>query len=843
MVIVKTHQDMKKLFVLFVTSVAMALACQKAPENVPVTSVSLNQQTAEMLVGETVQLKATVLPAEATDKSVTWSSSNKSVAMVENGMVVAIAEGNTTITASAGGKSATCAITVKKKGIAVNSVELNKSELSLIEGDSETLTATVKPDDATDKTVTWSSSDSSIAKVDDGKVTAIKEGETTVTVKAGTKTATCKVTVSKKVIAVESIELDKTSIDLVEGDSETLTATVKPDNATDKTVTWNTSDSAIATVENGKVFAVKEGETTITAKAGDKSATCKVIVNKKVIAVESIALNKTSLDLVEGDSETLTATVKPDNATDRTVTWSTSDVSIAKVENGNVTAIKEGEATITAKAGEKSAICKVTVAKRVIPVESIELNKTTLDLVEGDSETLTATVKPDNATDRTVTWSTSDASIVKVENGKVTAIKEGTASITAKAGEKSVICKVVIAKKVISVESVELNKTSIELVEGDSETLTATVKPDNATYKTVTWSTSDASIAIIENGKVTAIKEGEATVTAKAGGKEANCLIIVKHDTLNDPIVFADSKIKAKLVAAYDKDADGEVSYKEAASVKSFDGIFGDEISYSSFDECQYFINVTSISNEQFNNWDITSIVLPKSVKSIGLSAFSGCAFLTSIEIPDGVETIKHYTFYKCSSLVSITLPNSITQIESAAFSNCAKLSSIILPEGLENIGPSAFMGCEKLKEISIPNSVTTLGAWAFAACGSLATVTLSENLYSLEDGVFNKCISLISLIIPDGVSKIKPSAFYGCGSLTSISIPSAVNMIGESAFSNCTGLTSITVLPTEVPMGSAKMFDKTNNCSIYVPSSSLAKYKEAEYWSGYADRIQAIQE
>lgn len=834
---------MKKLFVLFVTSVAMALACQKAPENVPVTSVSLNQQTAEMLVGETVQLKATVLPAEATDKSVIWASSNKSVAMVENGTVVAIAEGSTTITASSGGKSATCSVIVKKKTVDVTSVELNKTELALVEGDSETLTATVKPNDATDKTVTWSSSDSSVAKVDDGKVTAIKEGETTVTVKAGTKTATCKVTVSKKVIAVESIELDKTSIDLVEGDSETLTATVKPDNATDKTVTWNTSDSAIATVENGKVFTVKEGETTITAKAGDKSATCKVIVNKKVIAVESIALNKTSLDLVEGDSETLTATVKPDNATDRTVTWSTSDVSIAKVENGNVTAIKEGEATITAKAGEKSAICKVTVAKRVIPVESIELNKTTLDLVEGDSETLTATVKPDNATDRTVTWSTSDASIVKVENGKVTAIKEGTASITAKAGEKSVICKVVIAKKVISVESVELNKTSIELVEGDSETLTATVKPDNATYKTVTWSTSDASIAIIENGKVTAIKEGEATVTAKAGGKEANCLIIVKHDTLNDPIVFADSKIKAKLVAACDKDADGEVSYKEAASVKSFDGIFGDEISYSSFDECQYFINVTSISNEQFNNWDITSIVLPKSVKSIGLSAFSGCAFLTSIEIPDGVETIKYYTFYKCSSLVSITLPNSITQIQSAAFSNCAKLSSIILPEGLENIGPSAFMGCEKLKEISIPNSVTTLGAWAFAACGSLATVTLSENLYSLEDGVFNKCISLISLIIPDGVSKIKPSAFYGCGSLTSISIPSAVNMIGESAFSNCTGLTSITVLPTEVPMGSAKMFDKTNNCSIYVPSSSLAKYKEAEYWSGYADRIQAIQE
>ena len=168
-------------------------------------------------------------------------------------------------------------------------------------------------------------------------------------------------------VAVSGVSLNKTSVTLTEGESEMLTATVKPDNATDMTVTWTSSDASIAKVENGKVTAVKAGSATITAKAGDKTATCTVTVNKKVVAVTSVALNKTELTLTEGDSETLTATVKPDDATDKTVTWTTSDASIATVDaNGKVTAVKAGLATITAKAGDKSATCKVTVKQKGI---------------------------------------------------------------------------------------------------------------------------------------------------------------------------------------------------------------------------------------------------------------------------------------------------------------------------------------------------------------------------------------------------------------------------------------------------------------------------------------------
>ena len=510
----------------------------KAAANVAVTEIILDKTKLTLKEGDSETLLATVKPDDATDKTVTWSTSDESIAKVDyNGKVTAVREGSTTITAKAGEKSATCAVSVSKKVVDVTSVTLNKTELTLTEGDSETLTATVKPDDATDKTVTWTSSDASIASVDaNGKVTAVKDGSATITAKAGEKTATCAVTVSKNVVAVTSVTLNKTELTLTEGDSETLAATVKPDDATDRTVTWSTSDATVATVDNnGKVTAVKEGSATITAMAGEESATCAVSISKKVIEVASVTLNKTELILTEGDSETLTATVKPDDATNKTVTWSTSDESIAKVDNnGKVTAVKEGTATIIARAGAKSATCALSVRRKVIEVTSLTLNKAELTLTEGDSETLTATVKPDDATDKTVTWSTSDATIATVDNnGKVTAVKAGSATITAKAGEKSATCALSVSRKVIEVTSVTLNKAELTLTEGDSETLSATVKPDDATDKTVMWSSSDASVASVDaNGKVTALKEGKATITAKAGEKSATCAVNVSRKVI-----------------------------------------------------------------------------------------------------------------------------------------------------------------------------------------------------------------------------------------------------------------------------------------------------------------------
>ena len=165
-------------------------------------------------------------------------------------------------------------------------------------------------------------------------------------------------------------------------------------------------------------------------------------VESAFVDVESVSLNKSETTITIGGTETLTATVAPDNATDKTVTWTSSDESVATVANGVVTAVGVGEAVITATAGEKSATCTVTVAP--IPVSSVTLNKGETTIAIGGTETLTATVAPDNATDKTVTWTSSDETVATVDNGVVTAVAVGTATITATAGEQSATCTVTV---------------------------------------------------------------------------------------------------------------------------------------------------------------------------------------------------------------------------------------------------------------------------------------------------------------------------------------------------------------------------------------------------------------
>ena len=164
-----------------------------------------------------------------------------------------------------------------------------------------------------------------------------------------------------EVIPVSSISVNPTSLTLEAGGTANISATVSPGNATDKTVTWSSSSSAVATVKEGVVTAVKEGTASITAKAGGKTAVCEVKVKAKAVAVTSVTLNKTSLPLNVNQEETLVATVKPDNATDKTVKWTSSNTAVATVDNGKVKGIKAGTAVITATAGDKSAGCDVTV--------------------------------------------------------------------------------------------------------------------------------------------------------------------------------------------------------------------------------------------------------------------------------------------------------------------------------------------------------------------------------------------------------------------------------------------------------------------------------------------------
>ena len=325
------------------------------PKAVEVSSVSLNTSTVEMVEGDTYSLVATVLPNNAEYDGISWASSNTSVASVNQGTVTALKEGKTTITASAGGKSATCSVTVSAKYIAVTSITLDKSEMSLKVGSSDVITVTVKPDDATDKNVQWSSSDATIVNVDNGKVTALKSGTATITATAGNCSAEC---VVKASIDTESITLDKSEISLSVGETTTLTATITPADATDQDITWTSSNPDVASVENGTVKALKAGTATIAAECSGKKAECKVTVT---VPVSGISLDKSELYIAIGESTTLTAKITPADATDKTVTWTSSNEEIVKVNDGIVKGIQAGTATITASNSSFSASCIVTV--------------------------------------------------------------------------------------------------------------------------------------------------------------------------------------------------------------------------------------------------------------------------------------------------------------------------------------------------------------------------------------------------------------------------------------------------------------------------------------------------
>ena len=237
-------------------------------------------------------------------------------------------------------------------------------------------------------------------------------------------------------VAVTSVTLDAASMELLEGESYTLTATISPSNADNQKIIWASSNVSVVSVKEGVVTALKAGKATITAKSDDggKTATCEVAVNAKVYLVENVSLDRTSVELTEGEEITLTATVKPDNAANKSVTWSSSNPYVAEVVDGKVSALTPGTSTITVKTedGGKTATCEIIVHAKVYPVENVSLDRTSVDLTEGEEITLTATVKPDNATNKSVTWSSSDPSVAEVVDGKVAALAPGSVTITVK---------------------------------------------------------------------------------------------------------------------------------------------------------------------------------------------------------------------------------------------------------------------------------------------------------------------------------------------------------------------------------------------------------------------------
>jgi uncharacterized protein YjdB len=440
-----------------------------------------------ILVGKAETLIAVITPDNATNKAVKWRSSNDAVATVENGVVTGLAAGSADIivTTVNGNKTATCAVTVSADVVAVTGVTLNKASTALTVGITEKLFANISPSSATNQSVNWSSDKPAIASVtQDGEVTGVTVGsaEITVTTVDGSKTAKCTVTVSATSVAVTSVSLNKSTTSIAVNSSETLTPTVRPTNATNQNVTWESSESSIATVTNGIVIGKSTGLTVITVKTVDqsKTANCVVTVTAAVNPTYGISLSSGGDNLTShtfpgtsqgysaqtpltvtvqntGNQATGTLTIARSGTNSDSFTLSTSSLSSITL-SGNVTftvmpntGLTSGTYSATISVTGSNGISALfyvsfTVTTSNVPVTGVTLNKTTTSLTVGGKETLTPTIAPANATNKNVTWSSSNTAVATVSGGTVTAVTLGSVTITVRTddGNRTATCAVTV---------------------------------------------------------------------------------------------------------------------------------------------------------------------------------------------------------------------------------------------------------------------------------------------------------------------------------------------------------------------------------------------------------------
>ena len=461
-------------------------------------------------------------------------------------------------------------------------------------------------------------------------------------------------------VVVEGVQLDRSEVTIENGETITLTATVSPENATNKNVIWTSDNESIATVVDGFITGMEEGTATITVTTEDGSFTdtCLVIVENletgediwdnwedqnqentgdqttndntttetttkpSTVAVTGIILDEETVTIKKGETSELLAIILPQNATNQNITWTSDDESIAIVIDGVIVGVSEGTTTITATTedGNYTDSCVVTVEPQeseqepeenpeenpeqepeqnpeqepeqnpeekteTIEVTGVTLDKETVTIKMGQVSNLEATILPEDATNQNIIWTSDNENVATVVDGVVIGISEGTATITAttEIGNFSDTCIVTVEnieenipdinveQETVKVTGVELNKESLNMQVGEKTNLVATIKPTNATNKNVTWKSSNENVATIsETGIIEAIKVGTTTitVTTKDGSYTASCELTISQKTSSpDDIYIENDKQPGNIEQATDSTIAKEEIPKAGATI------------------------------------------------------------------------------------------------------------------------------------------------------------------------------------------------------------------------------------------------------------------------------------
>ncbi len=528
----------------------------------PVEGMTLSETEVTSRIGNKVQLRATITPDNATIQDVTWKSSNTKVATVtDNGLVTMKAAGTASIICTSVDNpnvQAFCNVTVLK---AVSGVSLDIDSKEMYVGENYRMTYLVTPSDASTPEVIWTSTNTAVVAVDaTGMLTAKGVGQAEIIIKTvdGSYMDLCTIVVKQK---PTNVKLSVNNLTMNAGEYFYLDPVLTPANATKEGLVWECVDTSIATVSStGRVSAKAAGQTIIMVKTENgATAYCKLTVLEAVTGLE-ITPGKATMDV--GEKLQLYTEFTPATASNTAVYWSSSDEDIATVDkDGEVTAKQGGLVVIQCQSddGGYNAVCIITVIEEVT---EIKITPEQYKLGLGKTFQLKAEITNSTATAKDIEWFSSDESVCTVDqNGKIKGISLGYATITAMALDGSDVEATCEVRVVTEVTGMTMNYTSITLIQGNTFQLEAAIRPADATYKTPSWKSDNAEIAMVDDdGVVTAISPGTAWITAEArdsSGKYCKCYVTVIAPipatgvtTMVDEVVMAPGERKTVIAKA-----------------------------------------------------------------------------------------------------------------------------------------------------------------------------------------------------------------------------------------------------------------------------------------------------
>lgn len=508
------------------------------------------------------------------------------------------------------------------------------------------------------------------------------------------------------------------------------------------------------------------------------------------VAVSSVSLDKSELTLEIGGEETLTATVNPDNATDKTVTWFVSPAGIVTVANGKVTAVAAGTATVTATAGSKSDACSVTV-NAAVTGEEVTAGQWT-QIMESATQ-FSIDISIDGTPDTTI----------NIDGDKISQESGQDKQIFVKDGENYYQYTLQGSDWVKS----DLDANTYET----SEIYAQFVNLFKDDYGAFTYSDGVYTTVSLDKTNTLGVTVSNVTVVFVSG---ALSRIEFEAETGSSTYKYEIKKVGGTTIEIPDKKP--EQSGEEQAT----EGL-------------EYTLNSDGNSySVKKGTATATEIVIPsehngKPVTRIGRQAFYGCAEITSVKIPDSVTYIGIQAFSNCSSLASITIPDSVTYIGENALNNTAWYNG--QPDGLVYAGKVAykFKGATGNISVTLQDGTKGIAGGAFSNCDRITGITIPDSVTRIASGAFMNC-SFTSITIPDGVTAIEEAVFSGCTNLTSITISGNVTSIGNDAFFRCLSLSGITFNGTKdqwtgITKGET-WNENTGNYTIYCTNGNISK-------------------